>query len=101
MTDLTARASSINRALDEVGDKWCLLILQVVFPGNDAFNAMMAATGVFRGVLANRLRWLQAAGCLRRESASAGTCRPRYHFTAKSLERYDSVLMAINWERRW
>jgi DNA-binding HxlR family transcriptional regulator len=97
----TTRASSINRALDEIGDKWCLLILQEVFWGINSFNEMMAAMGVSRGVLSNRLKWLQSVGCLRRDQAGPGSGRPRYHLTAKSIELYDSALMAIRWERRW
>ncbi|MBT5792406.1 MAG: transcriptional regulator, partial [Gammaproteobacteria bacterium] len=48
MKKLITRASSINRALDQVGDKWCLLIIQEVFWGINSFNEMMAATGVSR-----------------------------------------------------
>ena len=95
---LRTRASSINRALDEIGDKWCLLVFQEVFWGINTFNDMLAATGVSRGVLANRLQWLQHVDCLRK-SVDGG--RPRYHLTAKSIELYDAALMAIAWERRW
>ena len=45
---LRTRASSINRALDEIGDKWCLLVFQEVFWGINSFNDMLAATGVSR-----------------------------------------------------
>jgi DNA-binding HxlR family transcriptional regulator len=96
-SEFTTRASSVNRALDLVGDKWCLLILQEVFWGINSFNDMMAAMGVSRGVLSNRLRWLQEVGCLRKESAG----RPRYHLTARSVELYDSAIMAVAWERQW
>ena len=92
------RASSINRALDQIGDKWCLLILQEVFWGINSFNEMLNATGVSRGVLSNRLRWLQDVDCLRK-SRDGG--RPCYHLTAKSIELYHCALMAIAWERRW
>jgi DNA-binding HxlR family transcriptional regulator len=96
-SEFTTRASSINRALDLIGDKWCLLILQEVFWGINSFNDMMAAMGVSRGVLSNRLRWLQDVGCLRKETAG----RPRYHLTARSVELYDSAIMAVAWERQW
>ena len=96
-TEFTTRASSINRALDLIGDKWCLLILQEVFWGINSFNEMMAAMGVSRGVLSNRLNWLQEVGCLRKETAG----RPRYHLTTRSMELYDSAIMAVAWERRW
>jgi DNA-binding HxlR family transcriptional regulator len=91
---LPTRASSINRALDEIGDKWCLLILQEVFWGINRFGGMLAATGVSRGVLANRLRWLQQVQCLRRHEDGS------YHLTRKSIGLHASAMMAIAWERR-
>ena len=100
MSELTTRASSINRALDQIGDKWCLLIIQEVLWGINSFNDMMEAMGVSRGVLSNRLKWLQAVGCLRRDTDRPGR-RPVYHLTRKSIELYDSALMAIRWERNW
>jgi DNA-binding HxlR family transcriptional regulator len=99
--EFTTRASSINRALDQIGDKWCLLIIQEVLWGINSFNEMMEAMGVSRGVLSNRLKWLQEVGCLRKEAGSAGSRRPRYHLTRKSVDLYDSALMAISWERAW
>jgi DNA-binding HxlR family transcriptional regulator len=99
--EFTTRASSINRALDQIGDKWCLLIIQEVLWGINSFNDMMEATGVSRGVLSNRLKWLQEVGCLRREEGGGNARRPRYHLTRKSVELYDSALMAIVWERAW
>tara|TARA_R110002110_G_scaffold415748_1_gene654828 strand:+ start:64104 stop:65051 length:948 start_codon:yes stop_codon:yes gene_type:complete len=101
MTELITRASSINRALDQIGDKWCLLILQEVFWGINSFNDMMDAMGVSRGVLSNRLKWLQSVDCLRREEGPDGARRPRYHLTSKSVELYDSAIMAVAWERHW
>ncbi len=95
--EFTTRASSINRALDQIGDKWCLLIIQEVFWGINSFNEMMEAIGLSRGVLSNRLKWLQEVDCLRRE----GSRRPRYHLTRKSIELYDPALMAVTWERAW
>ena len=101
MGKLTTRASSINRALDQIGDKWCLLIIQEVFWGINSFNEMLDATGVSRGVLSDRLKWLQSVDCLRRANDGKGGKRMRYHLTPKSLELYDSALMALAWERRF
>lgn len=97
LSKLVTRASSINRALDEIGDKWCLLILQEGFWGVSAFNELMHATGASRGVLSNRLKWLQSVGCLSRERGAAG--QVRYHLTDKSLDLYQCALMALQWER--
>jgi DNA-binding HxlR family transcriptional regulator len=90
-----ARASSIARALDEIGDKWCLLIIQEVFWGINGFSAMREAIGVSRGVLADRLRWLQRVDCLRRNPT-----RGSYHLTRKARDLHACAMMAIDWERR-
>lgn len=101
MSELITRASSINRALDQIGDKWCLLIIQEVFWGINSFNEMMAATGVSKGVLSDRLKWLQSIDCLAKRADSEGGKRMRYHLTRKSIDLYHSALMAIAWERRY
>jgi DNA-binding HxlR family transcriptional regulator len=100
MSKWLTRASSINRAVDQVGDKWCLLILQEVFWGINSFNEMLAATGVSKGVLADRLKWLQAVDCLHKKADDGGK-RMRYHLTRKSVELYDCALMAVAWERQF
>ena len=100
MSELITRASSINRALDQIGDKWCLLIIQEVLWGINTFNDMMTAMGISRGVLSNRLKWLQDVGCLQRE-IRPGSKRPVYKLTRKSIDLYDCALMAIRWERNW
>ena len=83
MSKLITRASSINRALDQIGDKWCLLIIQEVFWGINSFTEMMAAMGVSRGVLSDRLKWLQSVDCLRQVPESEGGKRMRYQLTPK------------------
>lgn len=95
------RASSITRALDQIGDKWCLLILQEVFLGINTFNDMLAATGVSRGVLSDRLKWLESVDCLRKRRKSESSRRYSYHLTAKSFDLYANALMALAWEKRF
>ena len=97
---LSTRASSINRALDQLGDKWCLLILQEVFWGINTFNEMLEATGASRGVLSNRLQWLQSVECLKKDRPADNPKRPVYHLTKRSFELYANALMAIKWERQ-
>ncbi len=101
MARLLTRASSINRALDQIGDKWCLLILQEVFWGINSFSELREAIGVSRGVLSDRLKWLQSVDCLRRVAAKEGGPRMKYYLTPKSIELYDCALAALVWERRF
>lgn len=101
MNKLVTRASSINRALDQIGDKWCLLIIQEAFWGINSFTEMMSAMGVSRGVLSDRLKWLQSIDCLRQVPEREGGKRMTYHLTRKSLDLYQNALMALTWERRF
>jgi DNA-binding HxlR family transcriptional regulator len=98
MSKMITRASSINRALDQIGDKWCLLIIQEVFWGVNSFTGMLSAMGVSRGVLSDRLKWLQSIDALQ-QKPDAGGKRMKYHLTRKSIDLYDNALMALNWER--
>lgn len=101
MSKLITRASSINRALDQIGDKWCLLIIQEVFWGVNAFTEMKSAMGVSRDVLSDRLKWLQSIDCLRQLAKREGGKRMTYHLTQKSIAIYPIAMMALAWERQF
>lgn len=98
---METRASSITRALDQVGDKWCLLIIQEVFWGINTFSGMLEATGVSRGVLSERLKWLQKIDCLRKAPDTEGRRGGEYHLTRKSIGLHATAMMAIVWERKY
>jgi len=98
---MLTRASSITRALDQIGDKWCLLILQEAFWGINTFSGMLDATGVSRGVLSERLKWLQEIDCLHKRPQTDGRRGNEYHLTQKSAALYPTGLMAIAWERKY
>ena len=97
---ITTRASSINRALDQVGDMWSNLILQEIFWGINSFGDMLDATGASRGILTNRLDWLQQIGCLKKV-VGADARKPIYRMTKKSIDLYNQALMALVWERQY
>ena len=99
--ELLTRASSINRALDQVGDKWSMLIIQEVFWGIHSFTGLLKATGASRGVLTDRLTWLIGIDCLKRQSPETGGKRAEYHLTKKSVDLYATALMALEWEREF
>jgi len=98
---METRASSINRALDQVGDRWSLLIIGDVLWGMHSFGELLAATGISRGVLADRLKWLESVDCLQRRFPDGNPRRPSYHLTRKSVDLYDVALTSLNWERRF
>jgi len=98
---METRASSINRALDQIGDKWSLLLIGEVLWGVNTFSELLAATGMSRGVLSDRLKWLEEVDCLRKEFSNGNPRRPVYHMTHKSVDIYDMALMALSWERQF
>ena len=57
--------------------------------------------GVSRGVLADRLKWLQSIDCLQQLPERPGSKRHSYHLTQKSMELYHNALTALNWERQF
>jgi DNA-binding HxlR family transcriptional regulator len=98
---METRASSINRALDQIGDRWSLLIIGDVLWGMHSFGELLAATGISRGVLADRLKWLEQIGCVKRRFPDGNPRRPSYHMTRKSVDMYDIALTSLSWERRF
>jgi len=98
---METRASSINRALDQIGDRWSLLIIGDVLWGMHSFSELLAATGISRGVLTNRLKWLETTDCLQRRYPEGNLRRPSYHLTRKSVDLYDFALMSLSWERKF
>lgn len=98
---MLTRASSINRALDQMGDKWSLLLIGEVLWGINTFGELLAATGMSRGVLSDRLKWLEKVDCLQKKHRDNNLRRPTYHMTQKSVDLYDTALMALNWERQF
>ncbi|MEJ8567868.1 winged helix-turn-helix transcriptional regulator [Elongatibacter sediminis] len=98
---METRASSINRALDQIGDKWSLLIIGDVMWGIKTFGELLAATGMSRGVLSDRLKWLESIDCLQKRYTDENRRRPTYHLTRKTIDLYDTAMMSLNWERRF
>ncbi len=98
---METRSSSINRALDQIGDKWSLLIIENVFWGINTFGGLLTATGMSRGVLADRLKWQESINCLQKRFVHGNSRRPTYHMTRKSVDLYDAALMALKWERKF
>ena len=75
---MTARACSIARALDVVGDRWSLLVVRELTLGVHRFNEIAAFTGAPRDVLTARLRKLEDLGVVERREYSAHP--PRYDY---------------------
>ena len=91
------RTCSIWRALDDVGDVPCLLILQSIWMGQTHFNEINKIAHLPKAVLSDRLQKLRNAGILTRPSKGGSA----YRLTPKGLDLFSVVLMLLRWERRW
>ncbi len=88
------RGSSLNRALDVVGDWWTQRILRECFVGVRNFEGFQSRLGVPRQTLTLRLRALVGHGILE-------TSRGGYRLTPRGLALYPWALMIWRWTRKW
>ena len=97
------RVCSVARTLEIVGERWSLLVLREVALGVRRFDAIGAATGASRAVLADRLRVLVAAGLLvRREYRDTGArTRHEYRLTAAGRALQPALIALMQWGDRY
>lgn len=80
-----------------IGEKWSLLAVREIGVGARRFDDIVFNTGAPRDVLAARLKSLESAGVLRRESYQERPVRYEYLLT-ESGERLVGIIQAI---REW
>jgi DNA-binding HxlR family transcriptional regulator len=99
--DQMVAANSVSRALNIIGDRATLMILNCAFLGVRRFNDFKAVTGIAPSLLTDRLRRLDKAGIVRRKVYSKRPSRYEYRLTKMGVGLHDTALMTIRWERRW
>ncbi len=94
---------TIQRAAEEMGDRWSLLLLREVFQGVRRFDDLTVRTAIPRQVLTSRLRRLVDAGILRREPYREPGQRVRYEYrlTRKGLDLYPVLIALQQWGNRY
>jgi DNA-binding HxlR family transcriptional regulator len=86
---------SVAKALDVVGDRWTLLIVRELFEGPCRFTDLRKGLpGIATNLLTDRLRDLEAADLIWRESAPPPVATTLYHLTDTGLE-LEPVLVAL------
>ena len=88
----------IARALDVIGDRWALLVIRELAFGPRRFLALRAGLhGISPNVLAQRLRDLESAGVVRRDTLGPPASVAVYELTERGRE-LRPVLLALG---RW
>lgn len=97
-SDLSARACTIARGVDVLGDAWVALILRELFLGNRRFDAIVEAVDGAESVIARRLATLVEHGLVvKRDYRDARRTRSEYVLTDAGIDTLP-VLHALN---RW
>ena len=100
-SDWSARACSMARGLDILGDPWGMLVLREVFFGNGRFDAIKARLGAADSVLTRRLAALVEAGLLTRQPYDdAGRTRREYVLTEKGEDALPVLNAVVLWAEK-
>jgi DNA-binding HxlR family transcriptional regulator len=100
-TEAALRADcAVARTLEQVGERWTLLVLREAFLGTRRFDAMQRNIGCARNILADRLHKLVAAEIFRRERYQERPDRHEYRLTEKGLDLWPVLVTLMAWGER-
>ncbi|MFN2615846.1 MAG: winged helix-turn-helix transcriptional regulator [Thermoleophilaceae bacterium] len=99
---MATRASSpLAAALDSVGDRWTLLLVEVLLDGPRRFGDLeQELEGIASNVLSQRLRRLEAEGVVVAEPYSERPRRFVYELTAAGRELAGTLRLLAGWGAR-
>lgn len=87
LTSIETQTIPVERALEIVGKRWTLLILQNLLRGYRRFGEIKASIdGIASNILANRLKLLERHGVVERHFYSQHPPRAEYRLTRKGHE---------------
>src|SRR5918996_5022312 len=84
---MAAASSPLAAALERVGDRWSLLLVEALLPGPRRFNELTEAVkGIAPNILADRLRRLESERVVRATPYSERPQRFAYELTPEGAE---------------
>jgi DNA-binding HxlR family transcriptional regulator len=91
-------ASALGVALDRVGDRWSLLLVEALLGGSRRFGELgEGLPGIAPNILADRLRRLERAGILVATPYSRRPVRMEYALTADGRELAGALRLLAAW----
>ena len=92
----------VAQALEILGDRWTLLIIRDMLTGTRHFNDLeRGLPGISKALLSQRLRQLQAAGVLEKQSRSSGRKTTEYRLTQAGEELHEVISALLWWGAAW
>jgi DNA-binding HxlR family transcriptional regulator len=93
--------SPLERALDRVGDRWSLLIVETLLDGARRFGELSdAVPGIAPNILTDRLRRLVRAGIVHAEPYQDRPTRMAYALTADGRDLASALRLLADWGGR-
>jgi DNA-binding HxlR family transcriptional regulator len=93
--------SPLQAALDRVGDRWSLLIVESLLDGPRRFNDLQAAVpGIAPNILSDRLKRLERERVLIARPYSQKPVRLSYELTAEGRELAGALRLLADWGSR-
>jgi DNA-binding HxlR family transcriptional regulator len=90
--------SALGTALDRVGDRWSLLLVEAMLDGPRRFGELgEAVTGIAPNILADRLRRLERGGILVATPYTRRPPRMEYALTADGRELAGALHLLADW----
>jgi DNA-binding HxlR family transcriptional regulator len=93
--------SALNRALNAMGDRASLMVVEEAFLGASRYEEFLARTGCARSTLSTRLSRLIEAEILEKRPLRPGGAPTAYHLTRQGLALFDSMMLMWSWGVRW
>lgn len=98
---MAAPHSPLAAALERVGDRWSLLIVEALLPGSRRFGELTEqVAGIAPNILTDRLRRLEAERVVRSMPYSERPPRFSYALTAEGLELASALRLLADWGSR-
>ena len=98
MAVVTGPSSALARAVEIVGDRWSLLVVEALLPGPRRFNELLdAIEGISPNVLSQRLKHLEREQMLVARPYSERPPRFTYELTAAGTELAGVLRMLAYW----
>ena len=88
-------------ALEQIGDRWTLLIIWASLNGITRFDDYQRHLGVARNILSTRLRRLLDLGVLVKRPVHDGARRLEYRVTPKGQDLRSALEQIVIWGEMW
>lgn len=98
---MASHDSPLAAALERVGDRWSLLLVEALLPGPRRFNELAeAVTGIAPNILADRLRRLESERIVSATPYSERPPRFAYALTDEGQELAGALRLLADWGSR-